>query len=347
MKTRARIHASLIMVLSLPAVAAAQNTLAPPTDAFDTNGNPRANMKSVNQLEPRTVIDSLPFFVTNSGAFYLTGNLTGVSGSNGITVLSSDVRLDLNRFALIGVPGSLHGIEVSNGLSNITIQNGVIRNWGQMAISAGGAIESEIKSITAKTNGYGLSSASITLGDTWLVDDCVVLDSSRNGLNLMNNCTVRETKVFRSGYHGILAINDCRIIGCSLSYNTKNGIYASDHCTISDCLVSRNKEHGIEVGKYCRVERNNIANNGSGGILGAGIMADWHGNRIEGNTVAMNLYGVQSLSAATRNLVIANNAFGNTTNFNVQLADRVGEVLMYGSLTTVFTNSNPWANFSF
>jgi len=39
-------------------------------------------MKTLQHVEPRTPISSLPFRVTNSGSYYLTGNLTntGVSG---------------------------------------------------------------------------------------------------------------------------------------------------------------------------------------------------------------------------------------------------------------------------
>src|SRR5437588_4797633 len=63
---------------------------------------PNPTMKSLDQIEPRTPISSLPLAITSSGSYYLTTNLTGVSGSDGITVTATDVTLDLNGYSLIG-----------------------------------------------------------------------------------------------------------------------------------------------------------------------------------------------------------------------------------------------------
>src|SRR6185503_17267700 len=60
-------------------------------------GPPGPTMRTLQQVEPRTPISSLPFNITNGGAYYLTGNL---SGSVGITISTSDVDLDLMGFTL-------------------------------------------------------------------------------------------------------------------------------------------------------------------------------------------------------------------------------------------------------
>jgi hypothetical protein len=79
--------------------AFAQGSLTPP-------GAPAPTMKTLAQIEPRTPIASLPFTITNAGSYYLTTNLVGTSGTNGITIASGNVTLDLEGFALLGVPSS-------------------------------------------------------------------------------------------------------------------------------------------------------------------------------------------------------------------------------------------------
>ena len=86
----------------------AQGSLTPP-------GAPAPVMKSLDQIEPRTIVNAAntpgdsgnSFIITNAGSYYLTTNLVGVSSKNGIKIAANNVALDLNGFALLGVPGSL------------------------------------------------------------------------------------------------------------------------------------------------------------------------------------------------------------------------------------------------
>ncbi len=74
----------------------AQGNLTPP-------GAPAPTMKTLDQidakLEKRTPISSLPFTISQSGSYYLTGNLSGTSGIN---VNVGNVVIDLNGFDLRG-----------------------------------------------------------------------------------------------------------------------------------------------------------------------------------------------------------------------------------------------------
>lgn len=110
-------------------------------------GAPAPTMKTLDQVEPRTPVNSTTcpgdvdssFRITAPGSYYLTGNIVGASGFNGIKISASDVTLDLMGFAVRGVPGSRSGIAVdliSLTLANITIRNGAVEGWGAFGVGA-------------------------------------------------------------------------------------------------------------------------------------------------------------------------------------------------------------------
>src|SRR5262245_28247040 len=63
--------------------------------------------KTLQEVEPRTAISSLPYTINTPGSYYLTKDLTGLAAQNGIMINSSNVTLDLRGFSLVGVAGSL------------------------------------------------------------------------------------------------------------------------------------------------------------------------------------------------------------------------------------------------
>lgn len=106
--------------------------------ALTPSGAPAPTMKTLDQIEPRTVITNLPWTISSPGSYVVTRNLSLASG-NGISVTASDVTIDLNGFVLTGTAGGGgHGIHVATGLENVTLQNGVLRNWGADGVHARG-----------------------------------------------------------------------------------------------------------------------------------------------------------------------------------------------------------------
>src|ERR1017187_7620780 len=99
----------------------AQGSLTPP-------GAPVPTMKSLDQIEARTPIAAAPFTISNSGSYYLTGNLT-VNSSSAITIATNQVTLDLNGFTISSTAPSAagSGILLVSGLTDITIVNGHIK----------------------------------------------------------------------------------------------------------------------------------------------------------------------------------------------------------------------------
>src|SRR4051794_8782927 len=82
--------AALALLLSTinlqPLTIFAQGSLTP-------TGAPAPMFKTLDQIEPRVPISTLPFTITNSGSYYLRSNLTLVSASseNGVTILTNNV----------------------------------------------------------------------------------------------------------------------------------------------------------------------------------------------------------------------------------------------------------------
>src|SRR6266436_4671626 len=72
----------------LPSGLFAQGSLTPP-------GAPAPTMKTLQQIEPRTPISSVPVSILNSGSYYLTDNLE-VSYGDAIFISANNVTVDLN-----------------------------------------------------------------------------------------------------------------------------------------------------------------------------------------------------------------------------------------------------------
>ena len=65
-------------------------------------GAPAPMMKTLGQLETRTPITSLPYTISQSGSYYLTGDLTCLSPT-GIYITASSVVLELQLHLVLFV----------------------------------------------------------------------------------------------------------------------------------------------------------------------------------------------------------------------------------------------------
>ena len=121
--TRGSAIVSGVVAVGALVAAGVAGPLTPPS------GVPQSTGPTMLEVEPRTSIASLPFVISEPGSYYLIGDLEGKAG---IQIQASGVTLDLNGFTLRGVDASTPGVTVQAGVTNTTIQNGVIEAWDKI-----------------------------------------------------------------------------------------------------------------------------------------------------------------------------------------------------------------------
>ncbi len=241
------------------------------------------------QAEPRSPISSLPATISQPGSYFVTKNLTGVSGQFGISVTTDNVTIDLNGFSLVGTAGSLDAIELGPGLKNVVVRNGTITSWPGIAINAqsaeGGRYEdltivansgggivagpaSIVRNCVVKANGgNGIAINQPLTSDASVVEHCVAEGSVLDGIQISNNVTVRDNNVVENNI-GIHAIND----GSTIDGNTiKTGTDKALKVDGINNLIVRNFIRGV----FSDVQIANLNTKGPFENQGSSITNPW------------------------------------------------------------------------
>lgn len=237
-----RTAATLLLVsLGLPLTLFAQGSLTP-------SGAPAPTMKTLTEVEPRTPISSVPYYVTNSGSYYLTGNLLYDSefGLAAIQISASGVTIDLNGFSLLSttnVTGA--GIRVAgSALMNIKIRNGMIQ--GNTTVTrSGSALDGFVFDVDPAGFSYG-----VTVGNTSevVVEDLLVRGCRQIGIysatwgGMVRNCYVSQC-----GENGISGSN-LLVRDCHTWMNGEEGIHCAGYALVIHCIARLNGVAGITLG---------------------------------------------------------------------------------------------------
>ena len=305
----------------------AQGPLTPP-------GAPAPTMKTLDQVEARTPISSLPFTISAAGSFYLTKNLSVTSG-DAIVINANNVTLDLNGFTISSSASPAGGTAIAPGgfLTDITILNGHIVGSFQHGIRYSGAI-SQLKNVRIEGMSVsGCSGDGINLGNftSIVIDRCTVQQIGAQGIvgGSVNNSVAENC-----GGTGITAKTASNSVGsCSAS---QRGVYAT---TALNCIGTSVSGTGLEADSAtgCRGESTAVGSPGTGlsaltanacyglSSQGPGLNANMAQNSVgisvSGNGVAaFTATNCRGMSTSGRGLfaTAANNCYG-TTNSNVAL----------------------------
>jgi parallel beta-helix repeat protein len=229
-------------------------------------------MKTLDQIEPRTPISSLPFTISSSGSYYLTNNLTGVSGSNGITIDADNVTLDLGGFEIAGPVSSFAnvGVVVAHARRNATIRNGTVRGWLGSGVTFGGADGSEmhVENLRVVNNG----GRGIQLADYGTVKGCDVRANGNHGISGGSSCKVIDcTVIGQTGSgDGINLGVDAIVTGCVANSNAGDGIQVAFGASITGCGAATNVGDGFALASNCVLRGCTASANGSEGFTGTG-----------------------------------------------------------------------------
>ena len=344
----------------------------PPGPIAPTPGpEPRIPVNADNTPGTSTAL----FRISQPGSYYLTGNITGVTGKHGIEIAASGVTLDLNGFDLVGVPGMgvFAGVTArASNLNNIEVRNGSVRNWGDKGVDLGtfNTINCRIERIRASGNiGEGMRAGTRSTvsectaydnGDTGIragsgstVIACTASGNTENGTFVGSGCTVSACTAFSNPGDGIFANNGCTISGCTVYANSFRGI-ACNGSTVCGCTASFNNGNGISADSDCLIIGNNCDSNGISGDA-AGIRVNFSNNRIDGNNCTDCDRGIDVGSAG--NIIIRNTCAGNATNYAIAANNRYGPIVNITATGTAavngkfaagtLTSTDPHANFAY
>lgn len=306
-------------------------------------GTVGSTYKTLTEVEPRHAINALNtpgdsdslFKITLSGSYYLTGNLTGVSGKRGIEIATNDVTIDLNGFSLKGVTGALDGISCT--LANATglaVVNGSVHDWplDGIDLSTGLIFGGRVEGVVAESN----AGDGIRVGNQFAVTRCASINNGRYGIATASTCTITNCSARGNAATGFVCTLACAFSECAAYLNGDQGFdsifngvvlrnCASDSnigdgfsftlgSTMTGCSATSNDGSGFAIGGRCTIAGCTAFANAMGGG-GANIRLTGGDNHVQGNNCTGGLRGIQATTPG--NFISRNVCSGNTTNWDL------------------------------
>lgn len=349
----------------------------PPASAIAPTG------KTIGEIEPRIAVQSLPagatamHVISQSGSYYLTGNISGATGKNGIQVLADNVTIDLCGFAVVGVTGGGDGFTGPGGstyLKNTAVINGTVRGWpgsginipadnarfeklrlsnnSLSGINTGTALGTSIADCQFIDNGgTGSGGGNLFTGSGCIVERCAFVSSlltgSALGVSTADGSVVRDC-VFNSVRGTCIAAGgQCVVERNMIVAGKAEGINVGAKSVVSNNTVSGTTANGITLnGQQCVARGNTLTNCAPGSTSFGGLVSSLNHHTIDGNSATFCGQGIRITGLGS--IVIRNTARQNLNNFTIGSSNSVGPLVtvsLSGDFAAVANAGSPWANF--
>jgi hypothetical protein len=269
----------------------------------------------------------------------------GLEGTNGGLARIEDLRADANGGNGLVINS---GSQVSNCVAaqntgvGIAVSNNVLVTGCVSSLNGGHGFGLGTACTIKSCLAFGNTGAGITTGGVnyLTVIDCNANTNTGGGIAARARAFITSSTAEGNGVVGISVGASSTVSNCHASGNTGDGIIASNGSAVTSCTASANSNDGIEVNNLSRVEGNTCEENGVERADGAGVHVTGRANRIDGNTVARNVRGIDIDLGG--NLVVRNDATLNTTNFDIVAGNANANV---ESPPSNFILNRAWANF--
>ena len=243
--------AAFASALVLSPAARAQGSLTPPA------GTPAPAMKSLDQIEPRTDVLTLPgdaghdHIISAPGSYFLSRDIASTSGRSAILIAADDVTLDLGGFAIRHVSGpasvNYRGINAATPHRNLVVRHGTVSGWARQGIALTAITGGLYEDIRVIDNAYG----GMLVGARSILRRCVShangpSDADDRGISagpgsLIEDCATHALRGV--GAKGIVAGDGSTVVRCIVTGLTDGGAFGITLGTGSfarDCTVSNN-----------------------------------------------------------------------------------------------------------
>ena len=275
-----------------PSLLFAQGPLTPPP------GAPAPTMKTLNQVEPRTAIESLPFTISTAGSYYFTQNLQfAATTGNAIEITTGGVTLDLSGFTLSSTAAVTgRAISVASGLNNIAIKNGIIT--GNTIVTIAGTPRVWTTIAGGFSNGVFYTSS---VARNMTVEHLQVSGCRNSGITA-NYGRVTDSTANSNGNDGIIA-NFGSVIDSTVTSNALSGIIASSG-SIRNSSANSNAFSGITISSG-NIAHSTANSNGTYGISANG------GSVANSTAISNDAFGISaSNGTVTNSTANSNDTFG-------------------------------------